>query len=213
MVSWIHIFSELDKLGLELGSTRAAAASATSGGGGGYFGPGQLRGGRFRVAFHLVRDPLSSITSLVCTEPIFREDYWRYIRRHVRMDEELRRSGDKVRAGLAMYVQWHEFLDELEIPRVRLEDLFDTERGYEEVRRIFSRLGRRAPGRGAFESMIKRGNQHKVNARSHRKRFSWDELYAVDKGLTMRTWEMSRRYGYVYSEKPGSRAVGYVVRC
>ena len=51
------------------------------------------------------------------------------------------------------------------------EDEFREEGGYEVLASIFRSLGRKA------------------------KRFSWSELLALDEDVTMRIWEMARKYG------------------
>ena len=64
MVSWIHVmYEQRDE----------------------YFGPGKLRGGgKFATVYHLVRDPLKSITSIAFTEPLLKiPQYLKYLKKHI----------------------------------------------------------------------------------------------------------------------------------
>lgn len=67
MVSWIHIMYERNN---------------------DYFGPGKIpNGGKFATIYHLVRDPLKSITSIAFTEPLLKNPrYLKYLKRHIPMN-------------------------------------------------------------------------------------------------------------------------------
>ena len=184
IISWIHIFNEKDIL-----SQPANKQSLP------YFGPGKLNGGRFDVAFHLVRDPLNSITSLGCTEPVFRSAWSSYVRRHVNIDERFYTGEQQspIGIGMSMWLEWHRFLDSLCIPRFRIEDVFTPEKGV--VKSIFEALGRSPPSIHTIAKAIKKQGGS-TNSRKHRATLTWKELLVVDRKITYEVFALARSYGY-----------------
>ena len=113
--------------------------------------PTHLYQSKFRVVWHLVRDPLRALTSLAFTEPLLEdslasERYLGYITKHIHLtnatklknffhitDEEWagRTDGtynekiDKflIYRSMEIYLHWHGFINYLNVPIFRLEDL------------------------------------------------------------------------------------------
>jgi hypothetical protein len=158
-----------------------------------YFGPGKLMGGRFDVAFHLVRDPLKSITSLGCTEPVLAPRWSSYVRRHIEIKSKFYQEQSHIGIGMAMWLEWHRFLDSLCIPRFRLEDLFDPEKGV--VESIFQALGRNPPSTHSISNAMKQQGGS-TNKRKHRATLTWKELLVVDRNMAYEVLALAQSYGY-----------------
>jgi hypothetical protein len=67
-------------------------------------GPEGVDGGRFETLIHLVRDPLKSITSIACTEPVTSADWSSYVGRHIPSFpvDTTGKQGEKLFRGLLM---------------------------------------------------------------------------------------------------------------
>lgn len=93
-----------------------------------YFGPEQLpTAGKFRAVAHIVREPLRSITSIGCTEPVMSAAWSSYVRQYIRWPfprktcRACKRNGtERLLRGLTMYVGWQEGLVNLMNACVRL---------------------------------------------------------------------------------------------
>jgi hypothetical protein len=188
IISWIHIFSALDVLGDPQNSKSFP-----------YFGPGRLRGRRFDIAFHLVRDPLSSITSLSCTEPLFSFNWSTYVGRHVAIKPMFWVERKRFGIGMQMWLEWHRFLDSICLDRVRLEDLFDPSKTERILAHIFQKLDKKLPDKKQIsESLVRAGN--KTNARKHRENVTWKELMMVDPEVTKQVYALAKSYGYTLKD-------------
>mmetsp|Transcript_54592 Transcript_54592/g.111417 ORF Transcript_54592/g.111417 Transcript_54592/m.111417 type:complete len:603 (+) Transcript_54592:54-1862(+) len=188
IVSWIHIFSEFDVLA-DPKNTKSFK----------YFGPGKLSGRRFDVAFHLVRDPLSSITSLGCTEPVNSDQWSAYVKRHVNIKQQFWSQKNKLGIGMQMWLEWHRFLDSVCVDRFRLEDLFDPSKTERVLSHMFKKLGRKPPGKERIKKALEKTGS-KTNQRKHREKVTWKELMMVDPDLTRQVYALAESYGYTFQD-------------
>jgi len=116
--------------------------------------PTTLYKSKFRVIWHLVRDPLKALTSLAFTEPLLEDSdtskkYIDYVSRHIELSNQtaLRKLYDisdsewsdrskitngvrnekiqkfLIHRGMEIYLHWHGFINYLDVPIFRLEDL------------------------------------------------------------------------------------------
>ncbi|KAI9020538.1 hypothetical protein DFJ74DRAFT_769222 [Hyaloraphidium curvatum] len=163
------------------------------------FGPARTKGGRFRVAVHLVREPLASLASL-CTEPVFLPEYGAFLGRHVPLDlRPHARTRRRVPLLMQFWVEWHAHLDRLGLYVVRTEDPGAPHRiaayaAAGTARRLVRRAG---PPTNASATGHANATGF-VNSRAHRPPFTWDELWSADAGYARRAWDMARAYGYEY---------------
>ena len=129
---------------------------------------------------HQLKEPLSSITSL-CTEPVLSR-MRQFLQRHIPLDSS---RALKSVACLEFWVLWHSFLNEMRFPIYRIEDV--------EIQDIFQISGL---AHLYLEEPLNIST--KSNHRSHRSKFSWQELYTMDQGLAAKAWELAAYYGYSY---------------
>lgn len=186
-ISWIHGFNELYHV-QKPGNQEPMA----------YYGQPHMRlvGDRFRVIIHLVRDPLSSITSIACTEPLADIQWSEYVRTKIHMQGWGSDRKDFYIA-MKMWLDWHEFLDNLCSFRIRLEDLFDMEKGVGIIEDIFTLINQEVPTAETVHSAITAVKTEKrQNKRDHRPKITWQELFKVDADLARKTYERSCQYGY-----------------
>ena len=181
MLSWIHFFnSPTDR----------------------YFGPGRLKGGRFRALVHLVRDPLKSITSIGCTEKLDWGNYTEFVRTNIPFDRGRFPPDGRLGVAMQMWVEMHEAIDRTGAPLWRLEDLVPTR--FNKTKQLFRWLGADAPKTFPNKSVIDlafgvevkpRREKQMKNARKHRSTITWADLFQIDAVLATRAWFLAKSYG------------------
>ena len=193
MVSWLHIFEDVYQL---------------------LWVQGELHGSKFRTVLHQARDPLKSLTSIAFTEPLFRQDYESYLQRHINLTSPSdmdfaeqpeaprsnRQASNNIYRALEFYLQWHTFIDSLQVPIFRLEDLVED---ISVVDKIFASVGRAAPNHNVTQHFLSENKRQRrrlakvnTNQRSHRAVLQWEELCRVHVEMANRVLELSQRYGY-----------------
>jgi hypothetical protein len=105
--------------------------------------------------------------------------------------------------GLEFYLQWHQFILSLRVPRYQLEEL--TERkNMQLLDAIFHSIGRKPPNHQQAIRLIENGRRRRqlqrllqhTNSRKHRATLEWDELCHVSVELTQQFLELSHILGY-----------------
>ncbi|KAL7548850.1 hypothetical protein ACHAWF_012114 [Thalassiosira exigua] len=188
MVSWVHIFQGSYS---ELWWTKAK----------------DLKRSKFRVVWHQVRDPLKTLTSMAFTEPLLKKQYVGYLKRHIDLtiDENVTESNKNkilIQRGLQFYVGWHSFIDSLNVPLLKLEDLV-VDKNLTGLNALFASIDKPPPDPNHTKRLIdqqrrrrQRRNLVNHNQRKHRETLRWDELCGVDALLTLKFLALSQSYGY-----------------
>lgn len=81
------------------------------------YGPMRLNRTRFATVVHQTRDPLKSITSISCTEPLYASEYAGFLLRHIPFDAKSR-----VEAGMIFWYHWNDFIENITNTRYQIED-------------------------------------------------------------------------------------------
>ena len=165
-----------------------------------YYGPVVFPAGdAFNHVFHQVREPLACITSIACTEPWYKTHYQNFVSSNVDLKTKLfkNKNGDlspqtKFGLSLRMFVQYHEFLDKISDLTFRMEDVNVTL-----LKKIIQMANIEMPSE---ENFAKLNLGEKINARRHRKKISWKDLFAIDKNYAKRAQKLALKYGYEISE-------------
>ena len=111
--------------------------------------------------------------------------------------------------GLAFYVMWHEFLNELGVTSgahiYKMEDLSGEGEGGDNaavriINDIFMLVDATPPTTSHIKQVL---GAHKsapsnVNARKHRATFTWQDMLALDPSLAQRAWQLGKTFGYTY---------------
>lgn len=209
---------------------------------------------KFRVIWHLVRDPLSALTSLAFTEPLLENDlestrYVNYIAKHVHLsdnkilreffkiddnDWENRVNGTYnenihkflVYRGMEIYLHWHGFINHLNVPVFRLEDL-SVDKNVTVLDEVFYSVGMTPPRhvlvkafldaqeekQNDWRQLTEGSSVHRrqrgtdvvnggikvelhKNARDHRETLTWAEVCDVNKRKARALLTMSQSFGY-----------------
>lgn len=160
-----------------------------------YYGPVELKDDSFEHVIHQVRNPLDSITSMACTEPFEAKEYREFIARKIdiRSLEKLPANeitdNDQFLMALMMWVQWHEFLDEVSEYTFQMETTnVDT------VKEIVKICGFEID-ESHYDELESEFGKVK-NARKHRKRISWNQLRYADEKFATRAMKLAIKYGY-----------------
>jgi hypothetical protein len=149
------------------------------------FGPARTQGKTFGHVLHQVKDPLGSITSM-CTEPVYTGEL-KFLQRHINFTSSLESPRSKSRGVLEFWVRWHTFLKEMKFPTYQIEQV-----EAEDIFRIagLEQLYHNRTSKGVVSSS--------TNARDHRDRFSWQQIYTIDPDLAAEAWNLAHYYGYSY---------------
>ncbi|CAB9506465.1 expressed unknown protein [Seminavis robusta] len=236
-VSWKHIFHQ-DKYYFGRQSTT------------------HLYKSKFRVIWHLVRDPLKTLTSIAFTDPLWEDSdhsriYMNYIASHIPISnktvlmaqfnitkEELegvmqhrtiamnrnpKLSHFLIFRGLEIYLYWQGFINYLNVPIFRLEDLA-VDKNVTILDEIFRSVGRDPPSHqrviqvleaqqikrhehqrrrelrrqlqlGAYKGNA-RGDRIRKGSRIHRATLTWEELCEVSEKKALSMLKMSQSFGY-----------------
>lgn len=149
------------------------------------FGPMRLGRSRFATVVHQTRDPLESITSISCTEPLEMPEYADFLRRHIPFNAKSR-----VEAGMTFWYHWNDFIDNVTNARFQVEDWQHN------IRIILQHAGIiDVPTQAEIDNQ----NIGRVNHRKRRPTFTWDELFTVKKDLALKIWHKAAFYGYNYN--------------
>lgn len=176
MVSWIHAFQDER---YNLWWTKAQ----------------DLKGVKFGAVWHLVRDPLKTLTSVAFTEPVLKPRYARYLSRHIALRPSPNATGPgeaQILSGMQFFVQWHSFIDGLGVPLLRLDDLVAM-KNLSALDDLFESIGAPPPDPIRVYRLI---NETLHNQRAHRDTLHWRELCQVDASWTRKFLELSQSYGY-----------------
>ena len=204
--------------------------------------PTHLYKSKFKVIWHLVRDPLKSLTSLAFTEPLLEDSetsmrYLRYISNHIslsnssslrdtlqiRAEEWESRSSsatsEKIDAfliyrGMEIWLHWQGFINYLNVPIFRLEDL-SVKKNVTVLDEVFHSVGINPPPHDEVlkylngqddqqrqRRMESSRGRHETksalfrNERQHREKLSWVELCHVHQEKARAMLEMSQSFGY-----------------
>jgi len=169
----------------------------------GYFGPVNIAENEsFEHVVHQIREPLASITSMAFTEPWDDENYFSFVNRHIdlpppppNMTLTKKILSDEMRLSFAlrMWVQWHEFLDEISEFHFKMENLT-----IDVMKKIIKIANLTMPSDEKFQKL-----QFKkiVNARKHREKISWEELKTIDFKFFERAQILATKYNYETIDK------------
>jgi hypothetical protein len=150
------------------------------------FGPARTDGSKYEHVLHQVKNPLSSITSM-CTEPVLTDEL-KFLQRHIGMPSSYEDVKYSSRAVVEFWVEWHEFLNDLQLPTYQIEMV--------DFKDIF-----RVAGLGKYyNETLEPDVSSKTNSREHREKFTWQEIYTIDPLLAAKAWELSHHFGYSYPE-------------
>lgn len=149
------------------------------------FGPARTQGRKFRHVIHQLKNPLESITSM-CTEPVFTVEL-EFLRRHINMTSSTESPRYTSRAVLEFWVEWNSYLKEMKLPTYQIEQV--------EAKDIFSMAGLEK----IYQNRTKDVSSF-TNARDHRAKFTWQELYTIDPQNAAKAWKLARHYGYAYGD-------------
>jgi hypothetical protein len=237
-VSWKHIFQQDDH----------------------YFGRQQttrLYNSKFRVIWHLVRDPLKTLTSIAFTDPLWEDSdhsriYVEHISRHIPItnkttlmarfnisDHELegvmehrtiamnrnpKLSRFLIHRGLEIYLYWNGFINYLNVPVFKLEDLA-ADKNVTILDEMFRSVGYDPPNHAKILQVldaqeVKRHEHHRrrlaelrhyqgntrgyrirKGSRIHRDTLTWKEICAVSLTKAHALLKMSHSFGY-YTDVP-----------
>jgi hypothetical protein len=185
VVSWIHLFASKNDA---------------------YYGPLRLHGGRFQTLIHQVRELLSSITSLTCTEPLTSRSYQTYVSKHIPFDVK-KYKNNKFALGMQMWVGWHKVLSRLDgvgAYRYKIEDLSGKNGQIAQmavISAVYTLINRSdVPTKEHVAHTISKLNH--TNSRRHRKTVSWNDLFNADASLALEAWQLGKTFGYVYDFDP-----------
>jgi len=149
------------------------------------FGPMRLKRSRFATVVHQTRDPLKSITSISCTEPLELPIYADFLRRHIPF-----KAKSRVEAGMIFWYHWNDFIENVTNIRYQVEDWQHN------IRIILQLAGiTDVP----TQAEIDKRNFGTVNSRKRRPSLTWDELFTVKKDLALKIWHKAALYGYNYN--------------
>lgn len=228
IVSWKHVFHDDDYI---VGNAA----------------PTHLYRSKFRVIWHLVRDPLKSLTSLAFTEPLLEDSeasmqYISYVSNHIQLSNssslrtlfdigseewESRRNmteSEKIHnfltyRGMEIWLNWHGFINFLNAPIFRLEDL-SLKKNVTVLDEIFRSVGIAPPRHAEVLRFLnaqeeqqnhQRQRQRRLslgrdrtkiktvlhkNERQHREILTWGELCRVNRANTLSMLQMSQSFGY-----------------
>ena len=152
---------------------------------------------RFRHIFHVVRNPLGAIRSLL-TE----YNHWKAAPRSIsKIIPNLNLTKGPHYCALQVWVEWNSWIDRFEfIPFFRVEDLdillVMKQAGYE-VSSEFPAVTE-VVAKSCYD--ILKGHNHRVQSNSSLS-LTWDTLTAVDPHLAARAKAMAHAYGYRYNSK------------
>mmetsp|Transcript_21203 Transcript_21203/g.44666 ORF Transcript_21203/g.44666 Transcript_21203/m.44666 type:complete len:411 (+) Transcript_21203:292-1524(+) len=151
------------------------------------FGPEKADGYKFRQVLHQLRQPLASLSSICAPPELDRHEQIAFLRRHISLNSSYVKDNNKALLGLEFWVEWHEFLDKLNLPTYQIETV--------EIHDIFVMAGldHRYNKTKSTKEVAKTWNN-----REHRAQFTWQQLLTVDPDLAYRAWTMAHRYGYTY---------------
>lgn len=166
-----------------------------------WFGPAELEGARFYSAWHQVRNPLKGLTSLAFSEPIQEIGYVPFLNRHIRVEGWCHDDGIPpkeqyrclLQQGLEFYTQWHEFIETLNLPRFRLEDLTE-DHDLDLLDEIFASMDLPPPNHKKAMRLLE--GVHKTNSRKHRPTLEWWELCHANTTLTHKFFKLAKGWGY-----------------
>ena len=135
----------------------------------------------------------------MCTEPLFnykpyllkaninkpskRSDYKSYLQRHIIYNTENELIHSKVRAALQFWVEWHSYLNLLNIPVFQVEHI--------QAKTIFDLLN--------LSTIYNNNTIYNAtfnNHRSHQDIFTWQELYTASPYYTKQVYQLAQSYGY-----------------
>ncbi|QDZ17516.1 hypothetical protein HOP50_01g00260 [Chloropicon primus] len=135
----------------------------------------------------LDRQPLASLSSICAPPELDRHEQIAFLRRHISLNSSYVKDNNKALLGLEFWVEWHEFLDKLNLPTYQIETV--------EIHDIFVMAGldHRYNKTKSTKEVAKTWNN-----REHRAQFTWQQLLTVDPDLAYRAWTMAHRYGYTY---------------
>jgi len=173
MVSWKHVFARDEYF--------SGTKSVT-----------HLFNSKFKVIWHLVRDPLRSLTSIAFTEPLWEDsdhsrNYIDYVSSHIPLTNKttlMRRFGISedeledvlhhrmmnknrnpkleqflIYRGLEIYLYWHGFINELNVPVFRLEDV-TVDKNVTILDNVFRSIGREGPSHEKVFAMLEAQEEH-----------------------------------------------------
>jgi hypothetical protein len=226
IVSWKHVFHDDDYI---VGNAA----------------PTHLYESKFKVIWHLVRDPLEALTSLAFTEPLLEDSeaskqYIGYVSKHIQLSNssslralfgitseewESRRNmttSEKIHKfltyrGMEIWLHWHGFINYLNVPIFRLEDL-SLKKNVTVLDEIFHSVGIKPPRHSEvlrfLDAQENQQSHHRhrrltlgrdrtkikialhKNEREHRDLLKWSELCRVNKANTLAMLKMSQSFGY-----------------
>lgn len=236
-VSWKHVFSQD---GYYFGRTSVT----------------HLYRSKFRMIWHLVRDPLHALTSLAFTDPLWEDTdhskiFMGYIASHVPMtnrsallqkfdispteledvlahrsmeteNRNVKLDNFLIWRGLEIYLYWHGFINHLNVPIFRIEDLA-IKKNLTVLDEIFKSVDLPPPNHDKVKAILNaqeaahhkrrlrqtlhQGSRRLQNAyartkrirkgsRIHRSQLTWDELCRVSEVKAKAFLKMSHSFGY-----------------
>ena len=105
---------------------------------------------------------------------------------------------DPVYLGIQMFVEWHTFIDSLNIPRYKLEDI-NGQNGKIEFEKVMNMLSKIFPNMKTTDTQA---CKTVANKSAHRKTFDWASLFKIDldygTNYADRAWHLAKKYGYKY---------------
>ena len=172
--------------------------------------PTHLYKSKFRVIWHLVRDPLEALTSLSFTEPLLEDtdesrSYMKYVSKHIQVSNQtdvrqiLGISDDEwnqrtntmndsngttintvapmsekihnflVYRGMEIYLHWHGFINYLDVPIFRLEDLSEK-KNVTVLDEVFYSVGMKPPRQEDVMAYLDAQQQKKKDQQNRRRR-------------------------------------------
>ena len=179
IVSWKHVFNDETYI---VGNKR----------------PTHLYKSKFRVIWHLVRDPLQALTSLSFTEPLLEDtdesvSYINYVSKHIQVSNQtelrqfLRITDEEwdqrtatngtmskrihkflIYRGMEIYLHWHGFINYLDVPIFRLEDLSEK-KNVTVLDEVFYSVGLKPPPHQKVMSFLD-AQEKKQEKEGHRRR-------------------------------------------
>lgn len=216
----------------------------------------RLYNSKFRVIWHLVRDPLKTLTSIAFTDPLWEDSehsriYIEYISSHIpisnktmlmtrfnisdqdlegvmqhrtiAMNRNIKLSQFLIYRGLEIYLYWHGFINYLNVPVFRLEDLA-ADKNLTILDEMFRSVGYGPPNHAKVLQVLdaqeaKRNAQHRrrlaelrqlqsgyqgntrghrirKGSRIHRDTLTWKEICAVSLTKAHALLKMSHSFGY-----------------
>eukprot|EP01084_Bolivina_argentea_P193909 332655_1 len=185
-----------------------------------HIGTSRLHNARFNNVFHLIRDPLHSITS-ICTEPIVSKGWppekirilsgmckknYKFINRHINnaMDQK---KQTQVEVIMQFYYHWHMLLNNFGFEIFKVENLFssndeivvDTLNWIIKTSGLENRVNNTNLLNGKMDNKLFNVTHTKIHSRKHRTHFTWDELFLLNEELSMKIYNMAKEWGYKYN--------------